>query len=182
MCECEPHAQAHTHRTHTFVHVHTHTAAFYWNSWTSHIPAQKANSCRVCCITFRGVNTTVTISPSLPSANTHSDVQRHARLQTQTHFNYLQSMVEPGPRQNSPHTLTTVKQNHYQIKFLSSAMQQKYNSTLIHACCFCSNPQERAMRVVAPTARNTLNLFCLDFMPLHLKLDEKNQDLPVQWP
>lgn len=32
----------------------SHTAAFYWNSWTSYIPAWKVNSCRLCCITHEG--------------------------------------------------------------------------------------------------------------------------------
>lgn len=43
-----------TERTHTLTHTLAQSAAFYWNSWTSHIPAWKVNSCRLCCITHEG--------------------------------------------------------------------------------------------------------------------------------
>lgn len=44
----------------------SHTAPFYWNSWTSHIPAWKVNSCRLCCITHEGKAQQLLFLPAFP--------------------------------------------------------------------------------------------------------------------
>ena len=95
-------AGAHTHtRTHTrtFVHTHTHT---HTHSCTRTLQLfigilgpptflLRRLIAAVCAALHSEGKTqqSLTISPSLPSANTRRDVQRHARLHTQTHFNYL---------------------------------------------------------------------------------------------
>lgn len=74
----------HIQKTHTLTH---RLQLFYLNSWTSHIPAQKVNSCRLCCITHEEVewgNTTVTIYSLL----------KHAFLQTlSTESDYMMKFV-----------------------------------------------------------------------------------------
>lgn len=65
----------------------SHTAPFYWNSWTSHIPAWKVNSCRLCCITHEGKTQQLLFLPASPGRTKLVPCKwMHACAHTQTYF------------------------------------------------------------------------------------------------